>query len=44
MKTLKHYIDKEQHIAATSDWASTSRIEEVWMNAHALGNNLIAQL
>jgi predicted NAD/FAD-dependent oxidoreductase len=38
------YIDKEQHIAATSDWASTSRIEEVWINARCLADRLIVEI
>lgn len=34
------YCDFDQGIAATSDWASTSRIEEVWTNAHSLANTI----
>lgn len=30
------YLDETKKIAATSDWASTSRIEEVWINAMEL--------
>jgi renalase len=35
------YFDAEQGLAATSDWGSISRIEEVWMNAISLSNELI---
>jgi renalase len=34
------YLDAHQAIAATSDWASTSRIEEVWMNALCLAKEI----
>lgn len=34
------YFDSDQGIAATSDWASTSRIEEVWLNAVGLGGDI----
>jgi hypothetical protein len=30
------YVDSDQGTAATSDWASTSRIEDVWLNAVGL--------
>lgn len=36
------YLDTMQKIAATSDWASTSRIEEVWMNAMKLADEIRA--
>lgn len=36
------YLDAAQGIAATSDWASTSRVEEVWLNATALARRLLA--
>lgn len=32
-QTSGFYLDRDNGIAATSDWASTSRIEEVWTNA-----------
>lgn len=35
------YYDPLQSIAATSDWASTSRIEEVWSNAYGLSCRII---
>jgi len=35
------YFDPNQKIAATSDWASTSRIEKVWLNAKDLANKII---
>ncbi len=35
------YLDPQRHIAATSDWASTSRIEAVWLNAEQLANDII---
>lgn len=34
------YFNYEHKIAASSDWASTSRIEEVWLNATGLANYL----
>lgn len=34
------YFDSNQGIAATSDWASTSQIEEVWLNAVGLANDI----
>jgi renalase len=37
------YFDPQQGIAATSDWACTSRVEEVWMNAMGLANQLSTQ-
>ncbi len=36
------YCDPTQKIAATSDWASTSRIDEVWLNAMSLAK-VVAQ-
>lgn len=36
------YLDENMGIAATSDWASTSRIEEVWQNAMRLAQHLKA--
>ncbi len=38
------YCDLGQGIAATSDWASTSRIEEVWLNAKDLAQNIIQSI
>jgi renalase len=38
------YFDSDQGIAATSDWASTSRIEEVWLNAVGLANDTVKAL
>jgi predicted NAD/FAD-dependent oxidoreductase len=38
------YFDSDQGIAATSDWASTSRIEEVWLNAVGLAEDMISSL
>lgn len=38
------YLDLEQGLAATSDWAATSRIEEVFINAQGLANELAAHL
>lgn len=38
------YIDSKQFVAANSDWAYTSRIEEVWFNANKLANNLLHYL
>lgn len=35
------YFDPMQGIAATSDWTSTSRIEEVWSNANRLADRII---
>ena len=35
------YVDFDQMIAATSDWASASRIEDVWLNAKALSKSII---
>lgn len=35
-----YYTDPVLKIAATSDWASTSRIEEVWLNAVALASEI----
>lgn len=32
------YLEPNKRIAATSDWASTSRVEEVWMNAKKLAH------
>lgn len=37
---LGFYHDPLQNLAATSDWASTSRIEEVWQNAMSLADAL----
>lgn len=34
------YFDPDQRVAATSDWASTSRIEEVWLNATKLAKEI----
>jgi len=34
------YFDPSQCVAATSDWASTSRIEEIWISAVDLANNI----
>jgi renalase len=34
------YFDPIQKISATSDWCSTSRIEEVWLNAVSLANEI----
>ena len=34
------YLDAENKIGATSDWSSTSRIEEVWLNAVSLAENI----
>lgn len=34
------YVDSDRGLAATGDWASTSRIEEVWTNAVSLANNI----
>lgn len=34
------YVDEELHLAATGDWCSASRIEEVWTNAHLLAEKL----
>jgi renalase len=38
------YSNPIQKIAATSDWASTSRIEEVWLNAVSLADNVVTLL
>lgn len=35
------YFDSDRGIAATSDWASTSRIEEVWLNANLLSAKIM---
>jgi renalase len=34
------YYDKENNIASVSDWCSTSRIEEVWLNADLLADDV----
>lgn len=36
------YLDAVQGIAATSDWASGSRIEEVWLSAKRLAEHILA--
>lgn len=36
------YFEPNQALAATSDWASTSRIEEVWLNAMGLAKAIAA--
>lgn len=38
------YFDEQQKLAASSDWASTSRIEEVWINAHHLADKIIHKI
>jgi len=38
------YFDPDQRVAATSDWASTSRIEEVWTNAAGLAEDIARSL
>ncbi len=35
-----YYLDPQQTIAATGDWASSSRIEAVWLDAVSLANNI----
>jgi len=35
------YVDSDQGTAATSDWASTSRIEDVWLNAVGLAEDIV---
>jgi renalase len=39
-ETAGFQLDEAQKIAATSDWASTSRIEEVWLNAMSLAKQI----
>lgn len=39
-----YYVDALQGIAATSDWAAASRIEDVWSQAHALAEHVISSL
>jgi predicted NAD/FAD-dependent oxidoreductase len=36
------YFDSKQGIGATGDWASTSRIEDVWYNANGLARAIIS--
>lgn len=38
------YFDPHQGVAATSDWASTSRIEKVWLNAKGLAEKIIQSI
>ena len=38
------YFDPYQGVAATSDWASTSRIEQVWLNAKGLADKIIQSI
>jgi renalase len=38
------YFEPNQGIAATSDWASTSRIEEVWLNAKGLADRIVQSM
>ena len=38
------HFDEQQKLAATSDWASTSRIEEVWINASCLADKIIQKI
>ena len=38
------YLDRGQKLAATSDWASTSRIEEVWLNAVGLASDISKEI
>jgi len=38
------YVDTQKNLAATSDWASTSRIEDVWHNATATAESIINYL
>ncbi len=38
------YVDSKHNLAATSDWASTSRIENVWLNAKDLANRIIQSI
>lgn len=35
------YLDCKQHIAASSDWGSASRIEDAWLNASSLAEAII---
>jgi len=38
------YVDTQKNLAATSDWASTSRIEDVWHSAVATAESIIDHL
>ncbi len=40
-KNSGFHFDLHTGIAATSDWASTSEIEEVWLDASKLANKII---
>lgn len=37
----RYHLDSEKHIAAIGDWASASRIEDVWLNAVKLANDIV---
>jgi renalase len=39
-QTAGYYLDAQQHIASSGDWATASRIEDVWLNAQGLAQAL----
>jgi len=38
------HLDPERNIAATGDWASASRIEDVWLNAASLAKAIVEKI
>lgn len=38
------FIDDFQQVAATGDWVSTSRIEDVWLNANNLAEDILSKV
>jgi predicted NAD/FAD-dependent oxidoreductase len=42
-ETVGFYLNPDQRIAATGDWASASRIEDAWCNANGLANAIIKE-